>query len=87
MPKQAASELKLSPAAHAKIISAVIWASGRDLYDFPISTSRLQDKIYRKLAASLDLEPQDEGLQSGVRPGRRVQQKRGPKLDMCHHRT
>ena len=39
MTKQAASELKLSPAAHAKIISAVILASGGDLDDFPISTS------------------------------------------------
>ena len=49
MPKQAASELKLSPAAHAKIISAVISASDGDLNDFPIATRRLQDVINLKL--------------------------------------
>ena len=35
----------------------------------------------------LHLPPQDEGLRSGVRPGRWVQQQRGPKVDTCHHRT
>ena len=31
----------------------------------------------------LHLPPQDEGLRSGVRPGRWVQQQQGPKVDTC----